>query len=136
MMMKKKTKKVIKNKNDLMKKGRKRAINDYKRRALMQAINIGINNSSNGSNYISKGDNICGVVGINNCMDKYYCTKALERGYDSVYIQDTNELALCTGRCATHRFDTSCPPTELRSNPNVPYSCNCSDSYGAMNCMA
>jgi len=57
-------------------------------------------------NNISHGINV-------NCIDKYYCSRALTLGYDSVQIMDRQEIVICSGKCATHRFDGACPPVRL-----------------------
>ena len=48
-----------------------------------------------------------------NCIDKYYCSRALALGYDSIQIVDRQEIIICSGMCATHRFDGACPPVRL-----------------------
>jgi hypothetical protein len=45
--------------------------------------------------------------------DKYYCSKALALGYDSIQIVDRQEIIICSGMCAMHRFDGACPPVRL-----------------------
>ena len=48
-----------------------------------------------------------------NCIDKYYCSRALTLGYDSIQIVDRQEIVICSGMCATHCFDGACPPVRL-----------------------
>ena len=54
-----------------------------------------------------------------NCIDKYYCSRALALGYDSVQIVDRQEIVICSGMCATHRFDGACPPVRLYRRTNT-----------------
>jgi hypothetical protein len=52
----------------------------------------------------------------NYCRDKYYCQRTLELGYES-FSWFGPVVVLCTERCSTVRFNTTCPPVELRNRP-------------------
>jgi len=76
--------------------------------------------------------------GINSakCADRYLCSVALKRGYDSVQIETNSEFVICNGNCATVSFNSSCPPQiELRTGRHANITCNCSDTFSDMiNC--
>ena len=50
---------------------------------------------------------------------------AMSRGYNS-YIH-VNQVALCSDKCATTRFNSTCPPVALRQGYRAHKTCNCSD---------
>ena len=49
----------------------------------------------------------------------------MSRGYNS-YIHK-NQVALCSDKCATTRFNSTCPPVALRQGYRAHKTCNCSD---------
>ena len=63
------------------------------------------------------------------------CTVALDRGYDSIQIEDNAEIIVCRGGgCATTPYHGTCPPIELRTGLNASRVCNCSEDMRLLNC--
>lgn len=54
----------------------------------------------------------------NFCMDKYFCTRVLAMGFNSINFlgitAQVPELIVCDRQCATESFKTACPPIELK----------------------
>ena len=70
------------------------------------------------------------------CIDKYFCTRAMELGYNSIQIIDRKELVICHQQCSSVSYDGACPPIELRTN-HASDICHCSEeisSRGELNC--
>ena len=68
--------------------------------------------SSSSSNTSSSSESIPS----NYCRDKYYYQRTLDLGYES-FLWFGPVVVLCTERCSTVRFNTTCPPVELRNRP-------------------
>eukprot|EP01041_Mallomonas_annulata_P011613 gene11613-24313_t len=76
------------------------------------------------------------------CPEKEFCTKAIEKGYDSIQLDIhpaskiiETELIICSGQCSTVTFNTSCPPgVELRTGLGASRPCTCDDSLPIINC--
>ena len=71
--------------------------------------------------------------------DFNFCSKIIERGYDSIQIYNSHpanfsELVFCTGNCATKPLSGSCAPLELRTGWNATKHCSCNSSYAILNC--
>lgn len=70
------------------------------------------------------------------CIDKYFCTRAMELGYNSIQIIDHKELVICHQQCSSLSYDGACPPIELRTN-HASDICHCSEEIrnrGELNC--
>jgi hypothetical protein len=68
------------------------------------------------------------------CFDRYLCTAAQAKGYDSIQVPGHSELVICGGKCATQSLRYTCPPLELRSGVDASRACNCSDESHLLNC--
>ena len=71
--------------------------------------------------------------------DRDICPTVLAKGYDSIQIFNSQvtkfaELIICSGKCATHPVNTSCPPIELRTGFKEKKPCFCNESYPILNC--
>eukprot|EP01041_Mallomonas_annulata_P011447 gene11447-23940_t len=75
--------------------------------------------------------------------DEGFCGAALKLGYDSIQVNHYGsfaqytlpELIICTGKCATVSYNTTCPPgVELRRGLHASKPCTCDDNFKMLNC--
>jgi len=67
--------------------------------------------------------------------DKFYCTFAQRSGYDTIVLfGGVNQLIYCNGGCLHTKFDTTCPPLELRTGYRASEECHCNDTFLDLNC--
>ena len=68
------------------------------------------------------------------CYDRYICTAATTKGFDSIQVLSHSELIICGGQCATESVTGACPPVELRSGFRADRSCGCNEQHRILNC--
>ena len=66
--------------------------------------------------------------------DKFFCTLALQAGYDSFQLRNEQILTICSGNCSTLPLSGACPLLHLRTGVNKELEYNCNNQLGVLNC--